>query len=321
MRLNPSLDEIQRAINRASVAVLGASKKMYQWGQIEIKDEKQKKSFFDILGQDIEIIKNVLLLTGALHGTKNLVYEYLKTFRKYDWLWKDDKEHTYKEFMKTNPSISAFEKELKSFMAIEEEIESIDSNHCIGALMLVTTNLKIQLRNECKQWKLLYSSKVHELAKEKTYNMFEYMRVTTNKLNVKVESLDDLKFVMNVLKEIRERESNIEMEFAPIMDMYAMLERYVPGGITDKDEVEQRTTMRQTWRKLIDMADSITTSLGDDQVKYKKELVADIRDFSSEIKVFGIDYRENGPTVIGIKPKEAVKRLGKSLKKRVPLKR
>ena len=53
---------------------------MFQWGQIEIKDEKLKKSFFDILGQDIEIIKNVLLLTGALHGTKNLVYEYLKTF-------------------------------------------------------------------------------------------------------------------------------------------------------------------------------------------------------------------------------------------------
>ena len=44
VRLNPSLDEIQRAINRASVAVLGASKKMYQWGQIEIKDEKQKIS-------------------------------------------------------------------------------------------------------------------------------------------------------------------------------------------------------------------------------------------------------------------------------------
>ena len=81
---------------------------------------------------------------------------------------------------------------------------------------------------------MLYSSKVHELAKEKTYDVFEYMRMTTNKLNRKVESLDDLKFVMNVLKDIRE-ESNIEMEIAPIMDMYAMLERYVPGGITDKD--------------------------------------------------------------------------------------
>jgi len=47
-----------------------------------------------------------------------------------------------------------------------------------------------------------------------------------------------------VLKEIREKESNVEMEMAPIMDMYAMLERYLPGGVVDKDEIEQKTSMR-----------------------------------------------------------------------------
>ena len=310
VRLNPSLDDIQRAINRASVAVLGASKKMWQWGQANVPD-KEKKSFFDILGQDIEIIKNVLLLTGALHGTKNLVYEYLKTFRKYDWLWKDDKELTYKHFIQTSPSIANFEEELKKFMAIEEEIEAVPSNHCIGALMLNTVNLKLQLRNECRHWKVLYSSKVHELAKEKTYNVFEYMRMTTIKLNIEVNSLDSLKFVMNVLKDIRERESNIEMEFAPIMDMYAMLERYLPGGVVDKDEIEQRTSMRATWRKLIDLADSVTTNLGAIQGTYKKQLVWDIKDFTIDIRSFGKDYRENGPTVMSIKPNVAVERLKK----------
>jgi dynein heavy chain, axonemal len=95
------------------------------------------------------------------------VYEYLSSFRKYDWLWKDDKEHTYKQFMFTSPTISNFEAELKKFMAIEDEIEQIPQYHCIGALMLNTANLKLQLRNECRHWKVLYSSKVHQLAKEK----------------------------------------------------------------------------------------------------------------------------------------------------------
>jgi len=310
VRLNPSLDDIQRAINRASVAVLGASKKMWQWGQIHLP-EKEKSSFFDVLGQDLEIIKTVLLLTGALHGTKNLVYEYLKTFRKYDWLWKDDKEHAYKQFMLTSPTISHFEQELKTFMSIEDEIQQIPATHCIGALMLNASNLKLQLRNECRHWKQLYSNKVHQLAKEKTYNMFEYMRVTTNKLNIEVSSLDSLKFVMNVLKDIRERESNIEMEFAPIMDMYAMLDRYLPGGVVDKDEVEQKNTMRTTWRKLIDFADTVTTNLGSIQGIYKKQLIWDIRDFTIDIRSFRKDFEENGPLVTGIKPNVAVERLKK----------
>lgn len=34
--------------------------------------------------------------------------------------------------------------------------------------------------------------------------------------------------------QVRERESSIEMEITPILDMYQMLEHYLPGGIIDK---------------------------------------------------------------------------------------
>jgi len=220
-------------------------------------------------------------------------------------------EHAYKQFMMTSPSISNFEEELKKFMAIEVEIENMAPFYCIGALMLNATNLKLQLRNECRLWKMLYSNKVHQLAKEKTYDMFEYMRITTNKLNIEVSSLDSLRFVMNVLKDIRERESNIEMEFIPIMDMYAMLERYLPGGVVDKDEVEQKTTMRSTWRKLIDFADTVTTNLGSIQGIYKKQLIWDIRDFTIDIRSLRKDFEENGPMQPGIKPQAAVDKLKK----------
>ena len=33
-----------------------------------------------------------LLLTGALHGTRNEIANYLLTFKRYDWLWKEDKD-------------------------------------------------------------------------------------------------------------------------------------------------------------------------------------------------------------------------------------
>ena len=50
--------------------------------------------------KDIEIVRVVLLLTGSVQGLRNQVYEYLKEFGQYDWLWKDDKDQAYKIFMR-----------------------------------------------------------------------------------------------------------------------------------------------------------------------------------------------------------------------------
>ena len=64
-----------------------------------------KVSFFERIGQDVEIVKVVLLLTGAFHGIRNHISEYLLQFKKYDWLWKDDMEAAYKRFAATQPTI------------------------------------------------------------------------------------------------------------------------------------------------------------------------------------------------------------------------
>lgn len=37
------------------------------------------------------------------------VHAYLLKFRKYDWLWKEDKDVQYKRFVQSNPAISDYE--------------------------------------------------------------------------------------------------------------------------------------------------------------------------------------------------------------------
>lgn len=59
------LDAQQKRNNRCA-------KRLYDWGEASIP-EPDRFSFFEALGCDLEIIKNVLLLTGALHGTKTRV--------------------------------------------------------------------------------------------------------------------------------------------------------------------------------------------------------------------------------------------------------
>lgn len=53
------------------------------------------------------------------------------------------------------------------------------------------------------------------------------------KLKKEVRDLDGLRFMMNMLKEVRQRESGINMEINPIMNMYQVRMHDHAGGCVD----------------------------------------------------------------------------------------
>ena len=116
---------------------------------------------------------------------------------------------------------------------------------------------------------------------------------------------------MNVLREIRERESSIEMEITPILDMYQMLDNYLPGGLVDKEEMDMKSDIRRSWRKLVDYAEIVADKLSAIQGTYKKELIHDIKFFAQDAVEFRAHFEKSGPSVPGIAPEEAVERLKK----------
>jgi len=141
VKLDPSLDEIQKSINRAATAVLSCSKKLLRWDQLEKKvtdGTEEKESFYKIIAQDKEIVKVILLLTGSIQGTKNKVTEFLQYFSLYQWLWNDSIQDSLKDFSKKNPLLQDYEEKLKKFSHLEEEIDSIDRTREIGAMALKT---------------------------------------------------------------------------------------------------------------------------------------------------------------------------------------
>jgi hypothetical protein len=124
---------------------------------------------------------------------------------------------------------------------VEEEIETIPTVHNIGALSLNTNSLKTSFKHECNTWKLRFADNLHARAKEELERLTEYIRVTMGKLTRDVNDLDTLRFMMLLLKEVRIRESGIDMEIDPIMNMYHMLENFLPAGFMEKEEIDKKT--------------------------------------------------------------------------------
>ena len=305
--MNPSLDDIQGSINLTAKRVLRAS------ADLEIgtlgTGEGGDATYYDRLASDKEIVKSVLLLTGSIEGTKAQVAEYIATFDRFGFLWKHDMQAEYAAFMKTNPSLEAFEEELKKYMAIEREIATIAPVHNIGCMSLETQPMKYSLKAEAGSWKAQFARNLHLQGFEDLKDIQEYMRQTTLALGHKVEDLEDVRTVMGVLREVREREAEIDSQLSPIEEMYALLVRYevrVP-----KDELDSVGDLRYGWRKLRKLAQDVTDNLGRLQVGFKRTLVKEVKVFTNDAKSFRNDFEANGPMVPGLEPMEAVNRLKK----------
>ncbi len=171
----------------------------------------------------MEIIKTALLLTGALHGTKAAVGHHLASFKKYDWVWKADKAAEHARFAAAAPTTSDYEAELRRFSLVELELDRAEEGHAVGALALNTANLKLQLKAECRLWKVLYSAEAHKRAKQAMRALAEYMKVVGGKLRLEVRSIESLRYMLSVLREVREREASIDLEISPILDLYGLV--------------------------------------------------------------------------------------------------
>ena len=306
--LQPSLEEVQEAINRTALAVLGCTQEIYDWGQDELPQE-YRVSFFHRVTKDIEVARVVLLLTGSVQSLRDRVNSYLSKLDKYAWLWREDADSSYKEFTQTNPSIEDYEAQLQFFMKVEQEISEIEDTHVIGALHLNTVDMKTQMQQLAEQWKVRYSDNLHKMAKSKMSELSEYSKKGFTKLSRSVDNLDSLKFVMETLQEIRDKEATIEADIAPIMQMYAMLENYLPSEYMDREEMDQKSVLRSNWKKLVNRAEEVKDEISSVQVDFKKQLVHDVRQFKKDVENFRQDYEKNGPMVSGISPQDAMDRL------------
>ena len=87
--------------------------------------------------------------------------------------------------------------------------------------------------------------------------IFEYVRVTTAKVAREVSDLESLNTTMKVLTDIRSKESDMDMEIAPILYMYTLLENQMPEGFITQEEMDMRSVLSVRVRGLVPAPDQL----------------------------------------------------------------
>jgi len=55
---------------------------------------------------------------------------------------------------------------------------------------------------------------------------------------------------MSALEEIRQKESEMEIKFRPVVEMYNLLETYLPE-VMEKEDVDPSTVLDKDWGQLV----------------------------------------------------------------------
>jgi len=188
----------------------------------------------------------ILLLTGSIQGTKNNVKKFLDSFEKYNWLWKQKIDEQLKRFNSKNPQLEDFESKLKEFQTFENEINDISGCHQIGALNLKSDSVKSGLKRWIEQWKNAFANDLHKKQKFSLEALVDDIKQIRLKIEKPAKDIDSLGSVMQALEEIRQKESEIEHLFRPIVEMQALLETYLPS-IQDKEEPDVTQIRDRDW--------------------------------------------------------------------------
>lgn len=127
--------------------------------------------------------------------------------------------------------------------------------HQISALSLTTVNVKAGLNEWIKQWKGAYSKDLHKKARNLNDDLLTEINHIKLKVEKPVKDIDSLGIVMQALEDIRKKEAEIEIQARPVIEMYTLLESYLPPEVlSEKEEKDPKTVLEKDWVQLVNQA-------------------------------------------------------------------
>mmetsp|Transcript_11859 Transcript_11859/g.17623 ORF Transcript_11859/g.17623 Transcript_11859/m.17623 type:complete len:4548 (-) Transcript_11859:28-13671(-) len=308
IKLSPSLEQIQRCINRCARIVLESTKHIFLWNSdIGLSDE----SIYQMVGENKDTVTSFLQLTGAIGHLTGQIDSFMESFAKYHFLWKENRSEEVRKFKESEPSIEAYRVRIRRYADLEKELASKSDHEYMGSLALDLGPITSALKTEATQWKHAFAKALNEIGRNKMQAIVSFMEETEHNLQRQIGD-DDLEIVnlkMSTIQKMSVEESKIETTLYPIEQCYQILNQYdCPIARSEQDAVDN---MDYQWSNLVKLTRETMSELQKVGPGFRKKLLTDLRVFTKDVAEFKESYDAHGPQRPGIQPREAMKALKK----------
>ena len=326
--LQPNLDDIQGTLTNVCRELIDVSKLVPKWQKpawAELKSPNPSKvsvfngpdnaesvqgefeSYHKNISENKDIVKLVMMVTSAVNSVREPIANYLEQFNTFGDLWLEDRDEEVKKFEATEPHLTDWKQYVMKYDQVSENIDELPDKEHIGPVDLRSDSVKESLQVEARNWKVCLCRAMNTEYHQKMKDLLEFMDVNDKALSRNIKDLDDIRFTMDSLSQVRECTPDMDQKLNPIEEAYALLNKFEIK--VDSEEANAVDTLRYNWKKLLEKEAIMQQTLLEAQEPYHKELVEKIADFQDASAEFDDAYNNEGPMAEGITPQEASDRL------------
>lgn len=178
-------------------------------------------SFYSDIIANPEVVNLVGVVTRTIAKTFGRVNTRLDAYRKYDQLWKMDKQQHLSKFEQKNPTCVMFDSRLQSYQRVVYDTAAEDKSIEVDFLGIFVSSLLTDISEYAKAWITAIASLMKDMGRKELVDLHDKIGEWSQMLEKDPDTLDDLKAVLNLVAEIRRTSMQTELEYGAMEEWYA----------------------------------------------------------------------------------------------------
>lgn len=312
----PSFNDITRIVNKLLKAVVESSVPFVRWmdgtcietpPQIVSEDEEPVIFTFNTdISANPQVIKTIFILNQGVNRTFTKINKYLDTWRRFKPLWKMDKTPALERFAARTPTIVDYDTKLMLYAKLGQEAENFALEKEIDFIKVSCSPLESAIKSETNSWLRSIGELLHTSGKSKLNELNEEFSKTEQELARTPETMEDLKFVLNIIDKVVSSSMEIETRYIDIEESYRTIKMYnVP---LPPEEIELVNKLRGRWSSLLEQAKLVDESLISVKVQFTETTQKQVELFKKKVAKLNKKFQKSGPgaDTIEVRSKEFV---------------
>uniref|UniRef100_A0A8C0ZLW2 AAA+ ATPase domain-containing protein n=1 Tax=Castor canadensis TaxID=51338 RepID=A0A8C0ZLW2_CASCN len=313
--LHPNANEIDKMCVHCARNCVEVTKHFVRWMNgscIECRPQKGEEeelvtvNFYSDISLNPQITDQAVMIPQNVHRLLVNLMKYLQRWKRYRPLWKLDKAIVMEKFAAKKPPCVAYDEKLQFYSKISCDVMRhplVKDEHCIR---LQLGPLASTVQENAKSWVVSLGKLLNESAKEELYSLQEEIEEMAKNLKKSPSTLEDLKFVLATIANIRTKSLVMELRYKDVQERYRTLAMY-NILVTEKELVEKIESM---WLNLFNESLNVEHSLGGIKRTFTEITRGEIMSYRSEIEDFAKRFYSEGPGSVGEDLDKGVELLG-----------
>uniref|UniRef100_A0A4W5NCU9 Dynein axonemal heavy chain 10 n=1 Tax=Hucho hucho TaxID=62062 RepID=A0A4W5NCU9_9TELE len=305
--LHPKNSEVYKLIMQCVRDCVESTKRFVRWmhgtciecppQRVDGEDESVVFSFYSEVCQHPQVNERAMAVSQNIQCLLSAVGRYLNRWKRYRPLWKLDKAIVMEKFAAKRPSYVMYDEKLQFYarVSVEVALQPLVKDEHIMRLNLEPLARTVQ--ENAQAWVNSLGRLLNESAREDLFNLRDELMQLSENLKRSPNTLEDLKFVLGTISDIRDMSLAVEMRFTDIQERYRTLGMYKVEAT--EEELELSASIGRLWSNLFEESRLVDRSLGRVKKTFTEITKEQIETYKQELTIFAESFNMHGPGAVG----------------------